>query len=222
MGERPLLRAALLLLALAAALTAYVTVAGVPIPGDVRLTRAIQERGQFDSTARVINAAGSWNAIPFAMAVLAVAFSSKLRWAPALRPAALRGTLAAFAAAVVLRGGSDLLKRLLESPRPAEALGVDVEGRFGGYGFPSGHVYGDVLFYGLIAVFAPAWLPPRLVWPVRALSLAIIILAGPARVSVGAHWPSDTVGGYLWGAIALCLALAAGAWAGARPQKHRV
>ena len=37
--------------------------------------------------------------------------------------------------------------------------------------------------------------------------LALILLTGYGRILVGAHWPSDVLGGYLWGALLLLLAI---------------
>ena len=82
--------------------------------------------------------------------------------------------------------------------------------QFDGYGFPSGHVYGDVLIFGVLAVIAPVVFGRTAGAAARVLCLAVIVLAGPARMVIGAHWPSDVLGGYLWGATALCLAVIGG------------
>ena len=212
--EAQLFRLAGVLALAAVALTVWVAVHGVPMPADVRIARAVQARGSFQRTADFINTAGSWNFVPFLAAGAIVLLGGglrRLRWrAPRERREALYG----FLAAIGVRYFDQLLKFLLESPRPTAAWGVRVDEIRDSYGFPSGHVYGDVVFYGVMAVYAAVYLPARLVMPARAVLLAVILLAGPARIFVGAHWPSDTAGGYLWGAAALCLAVGYGTWAG--------
>ncbi|MEX2245722.1 MAG: phosphatase PAP2 family protein [Dehalococcoidia bacterium] len=68
--------------------------------------------------------------------------------------------------------------------------------------FPSGHVVGEAVVYGLIFLYAPRVLRYEpLVWAVRAVCAAIIILGGPARMYTGSHWPSDVLGAYLLAAL---------------------
>jgi undecaprenyl-diphosphatase len=81
---------------------------------------------------------------------------------------------------------------------------VDVEER----SFPSGHVVGAVMLYGLIFV-----LLRRIPWrvmrvPLQAVCIGIIVLVGFGRVWAGAHWPSDVISAYPLG-FALLLALVA-------------
>ncbi len=201
-------------LALAAvALTAWVVAEGTPLPGDVRLTREVQSRESFAEVAELVNFAGSWNWAPFLGAGALLLFHGQLRRFRWTAGHEHREALYAFIAAAGLRFADQLLKALVESPRPVEAFGVRVDRVRESFGFPSGHVYSYVLFFGVMVVFASAYLPRRAVRPVQAVLLAAILLAGPARVYAGAHWPSDTAGGYLWGASALCLALGYGRWA---------
>lgn len=215
MTREGLVRLGILLALAAAGLSVAVEMHGTPLPGDVELTRRIQRLGELDRNAGWINAAPSFLWIAAIGAALLAAFGRRVGWRPA-RPGAAREFLSALAVAVVLVLGDRLLKEIFRSPRPVSAFGVSIQGTFEGYGFPSGHVYSDVLMYGLLAVMAPAWLPRRAVFPVRAVMAGIIVLAGPARVVVGAHWPSDTLGGYLWGGAALCLALWFGRWVARR------
>jgi undecaprenyl-diphosphatase len=74
----------------------------------------------------------------------------------------------------------------------------------GGFSFPSGHVVGAVLLWGLIFFAAGQAIQAR--WPrlaVQGLSVAMIVLMGFQRVYAGAHWPTDVLGAYLWGGLIL-------------------
>lgn len=212
-AERQLFTAAGVLALAGAALTAWVAIDGAPLPGDLRLTREVQARTSFEDVAAFVNFAGSWNWAPFVVAGAVLLFHGQLRRFRWTAGHEHREALYAFVAAAGLRFFDQAMKAALESPRPVEAFGVRVDRIRDSYGFPSGHVYGDVLFLGVMAVFAGAFLPGRLVRPAQVALLAVIVLAGPARVYVGAHWPSDTAGGYLWGVAALCLAVGYGRWA---------
>jgi membrane-associated phospholipid phosphatase len=73
-----------------------------------------------------------------------------------------------------------------------------------GNGFPSGHVFGAVVFYGLltgVALRRVRWMPVRLLAP--ALGISIVAMAAVARVYLGEHWPSDVLGGLLLGSVTL-------------------
>jgi membrane-associated phospholipid phosphatase len=73
--------------------------------------------------------------------------------------------------------------------------------------FPSGHVFGVALVYGLIFAYVPRAIRFNpLAWLVRAFCLFEIALIGPARMYVGAHWFSDVVGAALLAGIYLALA----------------
>jgi membrane-associated phospholipid phosphatase len=196
-------------------LTLWVGYEQAPIAGDVSLTKRIQDISQLQRNEGFINALNVWLWAFLGGAVLLALFRHRIGGRRP-RHAQQREALAAFAAGVVLLYGSQVLKELVQSPRPVAEFGVRVDHLRGSYGFPSGHVYGDVLIYGLLAVMAPAYVAPRLVPVVRVLCLAVILLAGPARIVIGAHWPSDTVGGYLWGSAALCLAVWFGRWVSQR------
>ncbi len=75
------------------------------------------------------------------------------------------------------------------------------------YGFPSGHVFGEVLVYGLIFAYAPRALGPRpLAWLVRLACVAEIGVGGAARMYTGAHWFTDVAGAALLAVLYLALA----------------
>jgi undecaprenyl-diphosphatase len=78
------------------------------------------------------------------------------------------------------------------------------------HSFPSGHILLAFYVYGMLTwvwVGASrnrwerilAWLPP----------VAVALLVGYSRLLLGAHWPSDTVAGFLLGAMYLVMVLEA-------------
>jgi undecaprenyl-diphosphatase len=70
-------------------------------------------------------------------------------------------------------------------------------------GFPSGHSFFSVIFYGFIAYLALKNM--RKPWSGLACAVcAFIILAvGYSRIYLGVHWFSDVIGGYLFGGFCL-------------------
>jgi undecaprenyl-diphosphatase len=108
------------------------------------------------------------------------------------------------AAGVVIEA---LAKWIVDRPRPKNV----------GYGFPSGHVMGVVVFFGLL--IAMVWeirLHPG--WACLATTGAVALVAGVAfsRLYLDAHWLSDVLGAAAaGGALVIALRLHPGAWPGA-------
>lgn len=100
-------------------------------------------------------------------------------------------------------------KGAVARPRPSADL-VEVAQHDGGYGFPSGHTVGTAALFGVLFLVLPAVVPSRpLRWLLQLGCLLLIVSAGPARVFVGVHWPSDALGSYLLALIFLIPAVAA-------------
>ncbi len=195
----------------ALALTLLVAWHGTPLPGDVRVIRDFQDRRVLDDNAAWVNALGRYH-WQLAGVAAALALAALGPWL-GLRAGAQKDRLAAVWTVLLglgLRIFSGPLKDMAQAQRPTTDFHVKVTADFPGYGFPSGHVYSDVLMYGALAVIAPSLLGRGAGTAVRVFFCAVIVLAGPMRMAVGAHWPSDVLGGYLWGAAALCLAVAGG------------
>jgi membrane-associated phospholipid phosphatase len=79
-----------------------------------------------------------------------------------------------------------------------------------------------VAFFGFVLFLTwqtRRWVP--LLWPVRAVLVALIVLMGPSRVLEGEHWPSDVLAGLLYGAFWLILGLHLYTWARHRWPRDR-
>jgi undecaprenyl-diphosphatase len=69
--------------------------------------------------------------------------------------------------------------------------------------FPSGHVMGAVLLYGLLFAMAGRFENAILRNGLRLFSAAVLLTVGYARLWEGAHWPSDVLGAYSLGFLLL-------------------
>jgi membrane-associated phospholipid phosphatase len=152
----------------------------------------------------------------------AAAFSDALDWASRLAEmpqVAAVGVAGVLALALLARQPQAVLllvalvvpllnsgvKSLVDRPRPAEGL-VEVSEKASGLSFPSGHVTAAVLVYGFVFYVAGLLIPARLLrLSVQTSCLVIIVLTALQRVHVGVHWPSDVLGGLLFGGLLLAL-----------------
>lgn len=86
----------------------------------------------------------------------------------------------------------------------------------GGNIFPSGHVTGTVVLYGVAALVAP--LAYRRI--AAAIAVFLSVTVGLGTVALNTHWLSDVVGGWMDGAIVLLLAWALAPATGRRLAAH--
>jgi undecaprenyl-diphosphatase len=106
-------------------------------------------------------------------------------------------------AAIAARPVEALTKLVVDRPRPSAQL-VIVEHAPSNPAFPSGHVAGSMLIYGLIFYFAAVFIPNRwLKLAVQAVCLYIITFDAIERIWAGHHWFSDVYGGFLFAGLYL-------------------
>jgi undecaprenyl-diphosphatase len=104
-------------------------------------------------------------------------------------------------------GGDALLvsisKMLVYSPRPPNELIVET-----GYSFPSGHVTGGVVFFGLLTYFGwQIWNSSNTKTGLIMFCLTIISIISFDRIYLNVHWFSDVLGGYLLGTFWLTFSI---------------
>ncbi|MFC4140812.1 phosphatase PAP2 family protein [Pedobacter mendelii] len=112
----------------------------------------------------------------------------------------------AYFIALVLFSGLIILgvKNIINRPRPTTFYVRLVEvNRFQSY--PSGHVLSYVLFFGFLIIIINNLKTITPVWRniITYLSIFLIIMIAPSRIYLGAHWFTDTLGGFLLGLICL-------------------
>jgi membrane-associated phospholipid phosphatase len=121
-----------------------------------------------------------------------------------VRRRALAASVTAVGLLIVAETTSDWFKAAFHRPRPAHWL-VTHETSFS---YASGHATNSFVFFGFWAVMALRSGLPQPVRPALAFGLwGISAGIGWSRLALGAHYPTDVLGGYLLGAVVLVLGL---------------
>jgi undecaprenyl-diphosphatase len=148
-------------------------------------------RPWLDRAMRILTNAGEGGAIAVTLIAAAWFFYKKQK-------------LDAFSILISLGGAeamNTLLKILLKRPRPNLFPPLTVEHSFS---FPSGHVTASVAVYGFLAVML--WRQQRYGWAV--FTAAWIPLVAFSRIYLGVHYPSDTLGAFVFVTLWLILVFA--------------
>ncbi len=164
-------------------------------PGDLRLTLLVQsiDSEALDTVMRWVSLlGGGWRAPVLIIAGAVVTWRYLSKWKAGL-------VLMTWLSSPI----DSVLKLVVDRPRPTPDL-VHVFQTESGSSFPSGHAFLAMVFWGLLAYLALVRLQKRgLRVLVLSVSVVIILCVGASRVYLGAHWPSDVIGGYVVGALFL-------------------
>lgn len=132
-------------------------------------------------------------AVALALAGYALKDNNKrLLWGAAMIPATL-----------IVGAG---LKTLFERARPLTDYAMSM--KIHTFSFPSGHTTGSTVAYGLLAYLALLKLPSPWSWVAGIILGLMPVFVGISRIYLGAHFPSDVIGGWILGIIALIIIVA--------------
>lgn len=107
----------------------------------------------------------------------------------------------AFIIAVAANGLCGILKLYIHRTRPDTIYVTHM--RFKSYSFPSGHSFGSLVLYGLLIYLAFIHLPLAAALVCAVFGTLLIFAIGLSRVYLGAHFPSDVLGGWILGSVSL-------------------
>ena len=114
-----------------------------------------------------------------------------------------RGTSGPFVLLAATYGGayvlSQSLKILFGRPRPPVGAAI---GHYSGYAFPSGHATQAAAVWLMLAFVLAAGVPSsrHRVW-IWAAATSTVVVVGITRLYLAAHWLTDVLGGWAFGAI---------------------
>ena len=102
--------------------------------------------------------------------------------------------LSIFSNLVIITVLNQLLKRILQRPRPTEFRIIEETG----YSFPSGHSMISMAFYGYLIYLIYKYVKNKYVKWISIVLLGILICSiGISRIYLGVHYTSDVLGGFL-------------------------
>ncbi len=99
-----------------------------------------------------------------------------------------------FANLVIIAGLNQLIKHILQRPRPTEFRIIQETG----YSFPSGHSMVSMAFYGYLIYLIYKHIKNKYIkWSSIVLISILICFIGISRIYLGVHYTSDVLGGFL-------------------------
>ena len=102
--------------------------------------------------------------------------------------------LSIFSNLVIITILNQLIKRILQRPRPTEYRIIEETG----YSFPSGHSMISMAFYGYLIYLIYKYVKNKYIKWISIILLSILIcVIGISRIYLGVHYTSDVLGGFL-------------------------
>jgi membrane-associated phospholipid phosphatase len=182
-----------------------------PVPGDLGLELDVQHwLLPHKALTSAVEAVSTFNWPVPAAATLAAVFVIFLvlrRWLDAI---------IMVITAAVTDESSFLLNQFIHRPRPSGHHLFLLGTIKNTYSFPSGHVIHATAIFGLFLFLSTQIrrpIHPALIWMIRIVLIAAIVLMPISRMLEGEHWPTDVLAGLLYGAFYLILAAHVYLWA---------
>lgn len=142
---------------------------------------ALQSYAAFNQTVGSGNVTGP----VVALAVMALLVARRFRWAGWLGASALGGLVI-----------SEVLKHAVHRQRPVWSDPFFTEK---GYSFPSGHSLSGITAWVAMGIVVLYLLPRPVSTVLGWILVAFGVLMGLSRLAFGVHWPTDVLGGWLFG-----------------------
>ncbi len=166
---------------------------------DLMISRFIQSinNQQIDTLLKLVSVPGNGFVMPLILISSSIALSMR-----GMGLEALYMSLSTTISLII----SSFSKMVIDRPRPSDYL-VEVYSRLNDASFPSGHTMSYTVFFGFL-LYLSLYSQSKIARYFGAgISILMILLVGFSRVYLGAHWPSDVVGGYLLGGAILIFTL---------------
>jgi len=209
------LAVAALSLAVFLALAVYVMSRHGNLPVDVRIENFVltHRAGWLITTMKATTWLGS-NVVLIPVVVAASAWFL-LKWGDTRSAPEL---VAALAGAIILY---NIGKAVVHRARPPAIYRVGYN--FSGGSFPSGHSTTAIAVWGMLAFLLALRASPRTRKALSVGAVVLIVAIGASRIYLGAHWPTDVIGGFAlggaWLTLLVALDLSMGSPAKGRPPR---
>ena len=126
-------------------------------------------------------------------AIIVATFASRRQWLEAIF------MLATTSSVLLTFALKEVIHRARPFPLAENATGLIQ--KINQYSYPSGHVLFFVVFFGFFSYLAWMHFTGRVQMIVIIICSTLIVLIGPSRIFLGAHWASDVIGSYIIGTI---------------------